>query len=449
MLISSSRLVVLSAAIVLAPLSSGRAADGLESRVKEILARPEYKHSRWGLLVVDADSGKPILEHNADQLFAPASVTKLYTCAAALIAFGPDYRFRTPVYRRGVLTDGTLQGDLILVAKGDPTLGGRTDAKGHLVFQNFDHTYASFVSTLPQLTDTDPLAGLRELARQVKKSGVHKVEGDVLIDDRLYAPAFSSGSGPKIITPIMVNDNLVDAIITPGKAVGEPASVQFRPPNGMIQINVQVETRRRREETEHHGRAGWDRSIRLARRHPARFAAAAAHLSGDGPGKLRPRSVHRDAAEGRGGRQGQRLESADRHLAGGGRLCGTHAGRPLRVAADVGAAPRHPQSQPQPVRQLAAVAAGVQARQANAGGGHGAARQAVGRPGRGRQGHRPGERRRRRLLRQRDAARDRAAVRAPCPAGPISPSSARRCRYSASMARSWTWSRKTARLAAR
>ena len=75
-------------------------------------------------------------------------MTKLYTCAAALVTLGPDHRFRTPVYRRGNWWM-VPSGDLILVAKGDPTLGGRTDANGHLVFKNSDHTYASFGSTLP------------------------------------------------------------------------------------------------------------------------------------------------------------------------------------------------------------------------------------------------------------------------------------------------------------
>jgi D-alanyl-D-alanine carboxypeptidase/D-alanyl-D-alanine-endopeptidase (penicillin-binding protein 4) len=239
MSISLRRLAAL--LLTFAILPSGYAAE-LDLRIKEVLGRPEYKHSRWGLLVVDSDTGKPILQHNADDLFAPASVTKLFTCAAALVKFGPDHRFRTPVYRRGELLDGTLKGDLILVAKGDPTLGGRTDANGHLVFKNVDHTYTTFTSKFPEVTDTDPLAGLRALARQVRDSGIRTVEGDVLIDDRLFAPAFGTGSGPKIVTPIMVNDNVLDVLVAPGKAVGEPASARVRPENGFIHVDVQVQT---------------------------------------------------------------------------------------------------------------------------------------------------------------------------------------------------------------
>ena len=51
----------------------------------------------------------------------------------------------------------------------------------------------------------------RALARQVRgtMSCSRKVDGDVLIDDRLFAPAFGTGSGPRFITPIIVNDNLL------------------------------------------------------------------------------------------------------------------------------------------------------------------------------------------------------------------------------------------------
>src|SRR5262249_6956433 len=145
-----------------------------------------YKHSRWGILAIDMDSKKTIYTHNADMLFAPASVTKLYSCAAAMIALGPDHRFQTPVYRRGEVDKGILNGDLILVAQGDLTLGGRSLPDGTLAFTNSDHIYANYLTTRAELPATDPLQGLNDLARQVKAAGIRGITGDVLIDDRLF-----------------------------------------------------------------------------------------------------------------------------------------------------------------------------------------------------------------------------------------------------------------------
>src|SRR5215203_917728 len=107
--------------LVLCLLAPSTRADDLAPKLKAILDRPEYKHARWGILVTDADTGKSVYELNADQLFAPASVTKLYSCAAALIELGADHRFETPVFRRGKLDNGKLTGDLILRASGDFT----------------------------------------------------------------------------------------------------------------------------------------------------------------------------------------------------------------------------------------------------------------------------------------------------------------------------------------
>src|SRR5579883_2206323 len=175
--------------LVFAPAVSvaqpAKAGNGLAAKIEEVIHGPAYRQASWGLLVVDAETGKPVYEHNADRLFAPASTTKLYSCAAALAVLGPDYRFETPVYQRGKVEDGRLQGDLILVAKGDPTLGGRTDAQGKMAFKDHDHIYAHFLPGA-ELTDTDPLAGLKTLARQVAESGIRQVGGDVLVDDRLF-----------------------------------------------------------------------------------------------------------------------------------------------------------------------------------------------------------------------------------------------------------------------
>jgi D-alanyl-D-alanine carboxypeptidase/D-alanyl-D-alanine-endopeptidase (penicillin-binding protein 4) len=171
-------------------------------------------------------------------------VTKLYSCAAALVALGPDHRFVTPVYRRGEMSEvskGTLRGDLILLAQGDLTFGGRTDKDGKVRFKDQDHTYAGD-STEHGVTDTDPLQAFDDLAKQVKAAGVTKVQGDVLIDDRLFQWATSTGSGPRAVGPVVVNDNVIDLIFTPGKKAGDPVAVTMRPETGYVRADIQVET---------------------------------------------------------------------------------------------------------------------------------------------------------------------------------------------------------------
>lgn len=210
----------------------------LVDKINAFIQAPAYKQAHWGLLVLDLKSGESLYEHDADKLFVPASVTKLYSVAAALDALGADYRFETPVYARGeVDASGRLDGDLILVASGDLSLGGRTDEAGHIAYTNADHIYGGDV----ELTKGDPLAGLNELARQVAAAGVKTVQGDVLIDDRLFDHAEGTGSGPSYLTPIVVNDNLIDLIITPSTA-GQPAALECRPASEATQLDARVQT---------------------------------------------------------------------------------------------------------------------------------------------------------------------------------------------------------------
>ncbi|MFO0887802.1 MAG: D-alanyl-D-alanine carboxypeptidase [Isosphaeraceae bacterium] len=70
--------------------------ETISRRVKGILESPGFEHGHWGLLVVQASDGRPVFQRNADQLFAPASVTKLFSSAAALVELGADFRFETP-----------------------------------------------------------------------------------------------------------------------------------------------------------------------------------------------------------------------------------------------------------------------------------------------------------------------------------------------------------------
>jgi D-alanyl-D-alanine carboxypeptidase/D-alanyl-D-alanine-endopeptidase (penicillin-binding protein 4) len=218
------------------------ATDRWAARIQEVIGGPNYQQSHWGIHVVDTKTGETVYSHNAERLLLPASVTKLFAVAAALALLGADFRFETPVYRRGKLADGVLQGDLILVGQGDVTLGGRTDDQGLLAFKDSDHTYANSITSKAELTDTDPLAGLKALAKQVAESGIRQVNGDILIDERLFERTPSTGSGPRIVSPIMINDNVVDVLITPGAKIGAPAVVKIRPDTNYVRMDADVTT---------------------------------------------------------------------------------------------------------------------------------------------------------------------------------------------------------------
>jgi D-alanyl-D-alanine carboxypeptidase/D-alanyl-D-alanine-endopeptidase (penicillin-binding protein 4) len=229
-------------ALLVAPTTQSQTPDTLAARIAAVTDSADVKNGHWGLLVVDAKTGATLYERNADRLFKPASVTKLFSTAAALATLGADHRFETPVVRRGdVDDDGTLHGDLILVAQGDPSLGGRTGPDGSLLFEDVDHSYAGPKSRAT-LVPADPLAGLDHLAREVAAAGITAVAGDVLVDDRLFDPAPSTGSGPSRVSPIVVNDNLVDVVVTPAEAPDQPAAVRLVPPTAFVTMDAQVRT---------------------------------------------------------------------------------------------------------------------------------------------------------------------------------------------------------------
>jgi D-alanyl-D-alanine carboxypeptidase/D-alanyl-D-alanine-endopeptidase (penicillin-binding protein 4) len=216
-------------------------APSLATKIEELIHQPDYKHARWGILIVDTKSGETLYAHNPEQIFIPASTTKLYSCAAALMALGADHRFKTPVRRRGEIRDGRLIGDLILVAQGDPTMGGRTNAHGQVEFKDNDHIYANG-GTKGEVPNTDPLAGLNELAKQVADAGIKEITGDILIDDRLFEHARSSGSGPDVVSAIMINDNCLDLLIYAAAKAGQAARVQMRPETAYYQMDADVKT---------------------------------------------------------------------------------------------------------------------------------------------------------------------------------------------------------------
>ena len=161
----------------------------LSPKVTKIMDSSIYRYGEWGLLEVDPSDGHTVHALGpTDRMYIPGSSTKLFTVSAALDDLGFDHRFKTPVYAQGKVQNSTLSGNLVLVASGDLTMGGRTAPNGTVSYTPVDHTYANSVPGAT-LTPENPLAGLNEIAKQVRKSGIKRVDGNVLIDDRLFDPA--------------------------------------------------------------------------------------------------------------------------------------------------------------------------------------------------------------------------------------------------------------------
>lgn len=101
-----------------------------------------------GFAVADAATGLILETHEATTGLPPASVAKAITALYALDRLGPEHRFETQVLATGPIAGGVLEGDLVLVGGGDPTLG------------------------------TDALA---DLAQQIKAAGLRELRGKFLV----------------------------------------------------------------------------------------------------------------------------------------------------------------------------------------------------------------------------------------------------------------------------
>jgi len=204
------------------------------------MSRPEFRHASFGVEIYSLDTQTPVFALNPDALFTPGSTTKLLTEGTALKLLGPDYRFRTPVYRTGEIgPDGVLSGDLVLVASGDPNLSNREQPDGTLAFADEDHTYGGVES---RLVPGDPLVVIRALAKQIAAAGVKHVAGRVLVDVGLFPEGARELGTGVVISPIAVNDNVIDITVKPGASVGAPAEITISPELPYIRFENRIKT---------------------------------------------------------------------------------------------------------------------------------------------------------------------------------------------------------------
>lgn len=202
---------------------------------------PRLKNSVVAGEVYDLDSRRVLYARNGGTLMVAASTTKLLTEGTSLALLGPNFRWTTPVYRTGPIdAQGVLHGDLVLVASGDPNLSQRIQPDGTLAFENEDHAYDGSPET--KAVPGDPLAVLRDLAAQVVKAGIKAIDGNVIVDSSLFPDQGAEGGTGVIVSPIVVNDNVVDVTVTPGAHAGDPVSIAVSPQTPYVAFVNQATT---------------------------------------------------------------------------------------------------------------------------------------------------------------------------------------------------------------
>lgn len=108
------------AGMMLLVVNSVAKAD-MPAPVADALKKAGIAQNSVAVYVQPLDASSPSISHNADKSLNPASVMKLVTTTAALDLLTPNYRWKTEIYRDGELTNGVLNGNLMIKSYGDPS----------------------------------------------------------------------------------------------------------------------------------------------------------------------------------------------------------------------------------------------------------------------------------------------------------------------------------------
>ncbi len=109
-----------SPSLIVPPAVTGRAS--LVRLIDSVISQPKFRSAEFGVLVVNPQTADTLFSHNAGKLFIPASNMKIITSAVALKQLGPDFKYQTTFAARGSVRDSVLNGDLIVIGRGDPSV---------------------------------------------------------------------------------------------------------------------------------------------------------------------------------------------------------------------------------------------------------------------------------------------------------------------------------------
>jgi len=215
-----------------APASSARPAhpavpalpgvEALQHDIDQILLAPALERGYWGVLVKSLDTNDTLYAANARKLMMPASNMKIVTLAAAAARLGWDFQYATRLMAAGSIANGVLDGDLVVVGSGDPSI---TDAATPGLFASW--------------------------AEELKARGITTIGGRIVADASALgdeplgmgwswddlADGYAAGVGA-----LQFDENMARVTIGPGPAPGTPAAITIAPAAAGLVVRNRVTT---------------------------------------------------------------------------------------------------------------------------------------------------------------------------------------------------------------
>jgi len=199
-----------------------------EERIASLVNSATARSADTSIQVVEVDSGRIVAERNPHMVLSPASNMKLFTTAAAIDLLKPSFEVTTGVYARGEAdAGGTLNGDVKLVGRGDPTIGGR-------------------------FHDGSATAVMQEWAADLKRAGIKTIGGDLIFEYGYFDDDYIHSNWPvdqlvnwyeAPIAAFSMQEGCVQVRVLPARN-GKPCVVQLEPPTNFIQVQNSCRTGR-------------------------------------------------------------------------------------------------------------------------------------------------------------------------------------------------------------
>ncbi|MBQ7773372.1 MAG: D-alanyl-D-alanine carboxypeptidase/D-alanyl-D-alanine-endopeptidase [Bacteroidales bacterium] len=203
--------ILFSVLILLGMVSYGFAQGGAQNYInRHMKTDPNFRNAVIAILAVD-EKGNTIAEWNSEMPLLTASTMKTISTGVGMHVLGKDFKYKTQVAYTGNIKDGVLEGDVVIIGGGDPTLGSK------------DTIAFSIDSIFGIWTDA------------IKGAGITRVEGNVVVDDSYFVReqmpdswswgnfGASYGCAP---SGLSFHENRQQFKLTAGKEVGDPVIVK-------------------------------------------------------------------------------------------------------------------------------------------------------------------------------------------------------------------------------